>query len=330
MPVRPEPFSRSTYAYRDLPDLDPEARAQIQSQWAGLRKERFAPPSREGTLIFPGYDGGGEWGGAAVDPDTGYLYINASEMPWILTMVDINQLGSDPALREGAMIYAKQCLFCHGVERQGNPFSGYPTLQGLGDRLPREEAQALLMAGKGFMPSFQNLGESGMKKVLDYIYAADDATANTNDATEEGKEPIFRHTGWNRFMDSEGNPAITPPWGTLNAINMNTGTIEWKAVLGDTPSLRGRGLGKTGTENYGGPMVTKGGLVFIGATKDEMFHAFDKETGQLLWETKLPAGGYATPATYVVDGTQYVVIAAAGGKMGTAEGDQYVAFRIVN
>lgn len=330
VPVRPKPFSRTTFEYRDITSITPEARDMVLKRLPGLRKGRFAPPSREGTVVFPGFDGGGEWGGAAVDPETGYLYINASEMPWILTMVDINQLGSDPALREGAMVYAKQCLFCHGVEREGNAFNMYPSLQGIGDRLERADAEALLQAGKGFMPAFKNLGEQGIKKVLDYIYAADEARA-TGDAAEEDdaeQAPVFRHTGWNRFVDEQGYPAITPPWGTLNAINMNTGIIEWKSVLGDTPELRAQGHGQTGAENYGGPVVTKGGLVFIGATKDAMFHAYDKDTGLMLWETELPAGGYATPATYMVDGVQYVVIAAAGGKMGTPPGDRYVAYRL--
>ncbi len=331
VPTRPAPFSRSKYEYADLPDLTPETHDSVMKRWAQLRKERFAPPSREGTLIFPGYDGGGEWGGAAVDPETGYLYINASEMPWILTMVDINQFGSNPALREGAMTYAKNCIFCHGVNREGNTSSMYPPLRGIGERLKREDAKALLLAGKGFMPSFTNFGEESLNNLLDYIYAADEAqsTEEKTDAPTGEKLPAeFRHTGWNRFVDDLGYPAIKPPWGTLNAINMNNGIIEWKAVLGDTPSLREAGHGRTGTENYGGPVVTKGGLIFIGATKDEMFHAYDKETGILLWETKLPAAGYATPATYMVDGVQYVVIAAAGGKIGTAEGDAYVAFRI--
>ncbi len=330
VPTKPEAFSRSTFDFNDITDITPESREMVMKRWEVIRRERFAPPSREGTLVFPGYDGGGEWGGAAVDPETGLLYINASEMPWILTMVDINQLGSDPALREGAMIYAKQCLFCHGVEREGNPFSMYPPLKGISERLKREDAEALMLAGKGFMPSFKNLGEKGMKNILDYIYAADaprDEKAD-DEKPEADKKPIFRHTGWNRFVDHLGYPAIKPPWGTLNAIDMNTGEIVWKSVLGDTPRLREEGHEQTGTENYGGPLVTKGGVIFIGATKDEMFHAYDKKSGTLLWETKLPAGGYATPATYMVDGVQYVVTAAAGGKMGTDEGDAYVAFRI--
>ena len=150
------------------------------------------------------------------------------------------------------------------------------------------------------------------------------------DATGEVMEPglPYTHTGYNWFFDPEGYPAVKPPWGTLNAIDLNAGTIAWKVPLGELPELVKRGRPRTGTENYGGPVVTAGGLIFIGATKDEKFRAFDKNTGAMLWETSLPAGGYATPATYAVNGTQYVVIAAGGGKMGTKSGDAYVAYRL--
>ena len=138
----------------------------------------------------------------------------------------------------------------------------------------------------------------------------------------------YGHTGYNRFLDQDGYPAVKPPWGTLNAINLNTGSIAWSVPLGEFPELTKRGVPPTGTENYGGPVVTSGGLIFIAATKDEQFRAFDKDTGQILWETQLPAGGYATPATYEVDGRQFVVIAAGGGKMGTKSGDSYLAYAL--
>lgn len=333
VPEKPAPFSRHKFGFGDITDISPESRDHVQKRWDVIKKGNpFHPPSREGTLVFPGFDGGGEWGGAAVDPESGILYINASEMPWILQMVDINQLGSDPALQQGALVYAQQCLFCHGVEREGNPFSMFPPLKGIGERLTRPDAMALMKAGKGFMPPFQNLSESDLNAVLDYIYKADEAeksgTATEATGADAGATPEYRHTGWNRFVDHLGYPAIKPPWGTLNAIDMNTGEIVWKSVLGDTPALREQGHEQTGAENYGGPVVTKGGVIFIGATKDEMFHVYDKQSGALLWETKLPAGGYATPAVYQIDGVQYVVIAAGGGKMGTKEGDAYVAFRL--
>ena len=136
------------------------------------------------------------------------------------------------------------------------------------------------------------------------------------------------HTGYNRFLDPDGYPAVSPPWGTLNAIDLNAGTIAWSVPLGELPELTAQGAPPTGTENYGGPILTASGLIFVGATKDEKFRAFDGDTGRVLWETSLPAGGYATPATYSVGGRQFVVIAAGGGKMGTKSGDSYVAFAL--
>ena len=134
--------------------------------------------------------------------------------------------------------------------------------------------------------------------------------------------------GFRRWLDNEGYPAIKPPWGTLNAVDLNTGEIKWKVVLGEYPELTARGIPPTGTENYGGPLVTAGGLIFIGATADETFRAFDKETGEILWQAKLPFGGNATPSTYTVDGRQYVVISAGGGKSGRPRGGSLVAFAL--
>jgi quinoprotein glucose dehydrogenase len=139
----------------------------------------------------------------------------------------------------------------------------------------------------------------------------------------------FGHLGYVQFLDHEGYPAIKPPWGQLTAIDLNTGIFAWQVPLGEHPELTARGIPRTGTETFGGSIVTAGGLVFIAGTKDERIHAFDKKTGELLWEHPLPAGGYATPSTYEVDGRQYVVIAAGGaGKLGTKPGDAFVAFAL--
>ena len=138
----------------------------------------------------------------------------------------------------------------------------------------------------------------------------------------------YTHTGYNRWLDTNGYPAVKPPWGTLNAIDLNTGNYLWSVPLGVVPALTAKAVPPTGTENYGGPLVTASGLIFIAATKDEMIRAMDDETGKMLWQSKLPAGGYATPATYVAQGRQFIVIACGGGKMGTKSGDAYVTFAL--
>jgi len=147
------------------------------------------------------------------------------------------------------------------------------------------------------------------------------------DLSKRAKSP-YEFVGYERWRDSSGYPAIRPPWGTLSAISLNNGLYLWRIPLGEHEALTRRGMPTTGTEQYGGPIVTAGGLVFIAATQDEKFRAFDKLTGKLLWQTTLPAAGYATPATYSVHGKQYVVIAAGGGKLGTKSGDAYVAFAL--
>ena len=148
-------------------------------------------------------------------------------------------------------------------------------------------------------------------------------------ATDIAKNGPYGIKGYLPFLDHEGYPAIKPPWGVLSAINLNTGEFAWQVPLGEHVELTARGVPRTGTETFGGSIVTAGGLVFIAGTKDERIHAFDKQTGRLLWEFPLPAGGYATPSTYLVDGRQYVVIAAGGaGKLRTKAGDAFVAFRL--
>lgn len=135
-------------------------------------------------------------------------------------------------------------------------------------------------------------------------------------------------TGYNKFLSREGYPAIAPPWGTLNAVDLNTGEYVWKKILGNDPEFSNGSKTPTGTENYGASVVTAGGLLFIAAAKDGKFRAFNKTTGELLWEADLPAPGFATPAVYELDGRQYIVIACGGGKMKTVSGDSYVAFAL--
>ncbi len=235
-PTKPPPFSRLSLQEEDLTNLTPEARASALGQYKKTRAgPMFTPPSKEGTIIFPGFHGGALWGGGSFDPRSGRLFVNSNEIPWITTMVD------------------------------APPNSGYP----------------------------------------------------------------YKHTGYIRFNDPDGYPGIKPPWGQMTAIDLNQGEIVWQTALGEYPELTKRGLPPTGTENIGGSIATAGGVVFIGATKDDTFRAFDAETGDILWETKLNAGAYATPCTYEANGRQYVVVAAGGGgKSRSKAGDEFVAFAL--
>jgi quinoprotein glucose dehydrogenase len=138
----------------------------------------------------------------------------------------------------------------------------------------------------------------------------------------------YRISGYSKFLDKNGLPAVSPPWGTLNAIDLNTGEYKWKIPYGEYPELAAKGIPQTGSESYGGPVVTASGLLFIAGTKDKKFRVYDKNDGKLLWETTLPAAAFATPSTYEVNGKQYVVLACGGTKLGAEAGDSYVAFAL--
>lgn len=335
IPTSPPPFARQSFEPKDVSRLSPETHDQMLEKLLSVRSGgQFVPPSEVGTVIFPGFDGGGEWGGAAWDPENEYLYVNANEMPWILTMVQILNKNKSSGPTDGAFLYQRLCAICHGMDRVGDPQKIYPPLVDIKEKMNTQQIINQMSQGKGLMPAFGFLTLPEKTAIAQYLLSetASSAPARTetkevNQKKDNEREP-YSHTGYNRFLDPDGYPAIKPPWGTLNAIDLKAGRIAWQVTLGEFADLKARGLSPTGTENYGGPAVTAGGLVFIGASKDESFRAFDKSTGELLWETKLPAGGYATPSVYEANGRQYIVIACGGGKMNTKSGVTYVAFAL--
>jgi quinoprotein glucose dehydrogenase len=329
VPTKPAPYARqsNTLTEADISIHAPD-RDSLIMKFKTYKKASFAAPSKEGTVILPGFDGGAEWGGAAADPAEGIIYVNSNEMAWILTMKDTPKTTEMTALSPGEKVYTTYCVTCHGPQRKGNAKSGYPSLLDLGLRRDRPFVTQLISTGKGMMPGFPMLSSAEKQALVAFLFEEEKVEATTKTASSKKVYLPYQSTGYNKFLDANGLPAISPPWGTLNAINLNTGEYLWKIPFGEVATLKAKGFADTGTENYGGPVVTASGLLFIAATKDGMFRVFDKKTGKLLWETQLPAAGFATPSTYQVNGKQYVVVACGGTKLGTPKGNKYVAFAL--
>jgi quinoprotein glucose dehydrogenase len=323
LPTKPAPYARQMLTENMLSNRTPEIHKWTLDQFHEARSEGQFVPFGLGkeTVIFPGFDGGAEWGGPALDPDSNILYVNANEMAWMAS------LGENKPGNTAKSIYLTQCAICHGDNRAGSP-PAFPSLVSVGDRLTPAQIASTIRTGKGRMNGFPGLSKDQVQELVDFLTGAPQKEVAS--AEPSPTDMKYRFTGYRRFLDPDGYPAIAPPWGTLNAINLNTGDYVWKVNLGEFPALAAQGVTNTGTENYGGPIVTAGGIVFIGATNfDQKFRAFDKTTGKLLWETKLPFAGNATPATYMVAGKQYVVIAAGGGKDPKhPSGGVYVAFAL--
>ena len=419
-PLKPAPYARQLLTEDMLTNRTPEAHAWAVDTFRTFRSEGLFIPFglNKQTVNFPGFDGGAEWGGPAIDPKTGVIYVNANEMAWTGGLV-----ADKPARTPGEATYRSQCSICHGADRSGSP-PGFPSLIGISKRLKDTEITATIHQGKGRMPTFPNLSDAQLTSLLEFLHEDPTASASAPSASDkqemasvvaetatadpkgtaayqehcaichgdhmegippsfpmligagqrlskqqvvtliqQGKgrmpaftklqpgevdallrylkvsdnlevstpqEPQYSFTGYRKFLDPDHYPAIAPPWGTLNAIDLNTGNYLWKIPLGEYPALAAKGMKNTGSENYGGPIVTAGGLVFIGATLyDSKFHAFDSHTGRLLWEAQLPYAGRATPATYKIDGKQYVVVATGGGRYQLAQAKGvYVAFSL--
>ncbi len=314
------PFSRQRLTIEDLAIRTDDSSTEANKVWnESIYSGMYDPPSVEGSLNFPGYYGGGEWGGPGVDPTTGILYVNSNNFPWKPKL--------EPSVAEspGRNIYNMYCQACHGSELEGSQmFGGVPALKNVKDSLSISEMQKIITEGKGVMPAFRELQKQEIEKLTAFL------ARQEKDTMSEKSEWPYPYTfgGHGRVNMEDGLPMIKPPWGQLTAIDLNEAKIKWQIPLGNYDSLNIPGHPITGTPNYGGPIVTKGGLLFIAATADNKIRAFDKETGEKLWEADLPTSGVATPATYSVDGKQYVVIACGGGREGAKSGDSYVAFAL--
>lgn len=316
-PVLPPPVARQSLTINDLTQRTPEAHASALATFNAYSTESaWSTPDTTGIILYPGTDGGGEWGGPAFDPETGLLYVNSNEQGWLLKLV----VPSDESL------YKARCASCHGAKRQGSGVG--PTLKGLFARKSREDIAQIIREGTGTMPAFSSImSRREIEEIVSFLETGVDASA-----AKVGTTPFdlpYKTSVIDIFLDHEGYPGNKTPWGTLNAIDLNEGTIRWSIPFGVYPELAEKGMTDTGTDNYGGGIVTENGLFIIAATTyDKKIRAFDKLTGKILWEADLPASGNATPSTYMVNGKQYIVIAAGGGKNGAPSGGTYVAFTL--
>ncbi|MGE0882673.1 MAG: PQQ-binding-like beta-propeller repeat protein [Blastocatellales bacterium] len=330
VPTLPPPVARQILTEQMLTRRTPEAHAAALEQFRKLRGTyewgQFEPPTTKGTIVFPGFDGGPGWGGAAFDPETGLFFVNSSEVPCILRLVERPKAR---ALPSGKSLYDRNCASCHSKDLTGTP-PEFPSLVNISKKYNDSELRTMIRTGFGRMPGFASLGNAGIRAVTQYLLSGEDIkAADEQHAVSLDMDLKYTIDGYTRFLDPDGYPAVEPPWGTLNAVDLNKGKIVWQIPLGEHPELVAKGLRDTGSWNYGGPIVTAGGVVFIGATNyDKKFRAFDKATGKLLWESLLPAAGNATPMTYQIGGRQFVVIAAGGGKRGAPSGGTYVAFAL--
>jgi quinoprotein glucose dehydrogenase len=328
-PLHPDPLVRTSLYESDITRITPESHAFVLERFRQLRTgPTYTPASIEGTITMPGIHGGNQWGGGAFDPETNIVYVNVNNVPFILRLDPIppDQFEEMTAVQRARHTYTANCAVCHGADRQGNP--GVPRLVDLPHTTG--ELRTIIAAGFGNMPAFPTLSDSQLDELVAYLESEVDATG-FDPATEIGGELTWSGSGgradleWTTttpqyvnslsyFTDHMGLPAIQPPWGELVAIDIAEGQILWKVPLGEYPVLvDSLGIRNTGTENLGGLVATAGGLIFVAATKDSKFRAFDKSNGQVLWEFQMDAPGFSSPSVYEIDGRQYVAIVAGGG-----------------
>jgi quinoprotein glucose dehydrogenase len=328
-PTVPPPFARQKFTPDDInPFIPEEERAALRDKILSSRNEGlFTPPSLRGTIEMPGHNGGANWGGAAVDPEAGLLYVQSKETPTYLKLTDKEPrrgpaavVGAASPEGRGAALYTQNCAGCHGADRAGQ--GPIPALTGITTRLTADQITATITGGRGQMPGFAQLSPGDLNALTAYLANPTAAGAAprgpepqpSKTTTEAAKGPQRYWAPVDFLFTSNRLSAIGPPWGQLTAYDLNTGKIKWQVPMGEVSSLAAEGHKDTGAFfQRGGMVVTAGGLIFSATTSDRKFRAYDRDNGKVIWETSIPEGAESIPAVYEVGGREYVVVNAAAG-----------------
>ena len=350
-PLKPKPYARHTLTENDLSDFSPEAHDSLVQQFRRFRYDGlFTPPSLKGSINFPGTIGGSEWGGAAFDPTTNVIYLKSNESPEIDLLIKIDNSKMTAAEEErvnGREVYMMYCASCHREDRTGQePL--YPSLTDLNKRMSENQALLRIREGAGKMPPFAKILNGKEKAVVDYLFnkrrnpvvpSSEDLkeiqanrisnTVSKPDTTKKDTSTMYLNTlAYMQWRDLEGRPPLKPPFGTLNAIDLNTGDYLWTVPAGNIPDLQKKGDSPTGSTGSPGPVVTAGGLIFLGGGRDKKLMAYDKKTGKLIWEYALPSFSSSSPSSYKINGKQYIAVTVAGNKEHPA--GMVIAFALPN
>lgn len=283
----------------------------------------YQPPSMEGIIMLPTAHGGSNWGGASVNPETRTLFVNSTDIPMILKLTDLEKIRAANQLNP-EILFRTYCANCHGADKKGTAVG--PDLTARVKKYNSAQIASIVQKGAPPMPSFGFLSQEQIASIVAYVKDTVAQQSFETAGIPQNNEP-YGFNGYSFYLDPEGDPAIAPPFGTITAVDLNTGNIQWQVPLGEDPKFKKMGIPNSGMFNRGGSIATAGGLIFIGATGDNMFRAFDQKTGKVVWQYQLPGMASSVPSTYAIGNRQYVVVSVNGEQQNNFKGG-YIAFAL--